>query len=65
MKGKSGIHINPEHKGEFTAKAHHYGMTPAHYAQVVMNAPEGKYSPETRRQANFAKNAKNFHHGSK
>ena len=27
------------------------------YARKVMGAPEGKYSPETRRQANFARNA--------
>jgi len=57
QQAKSGIHIKPENKGKFTAKAKAQDMGVQEYARKVMSAPKGKYSPETRRQANFAKNA--------
>lgn len=57
QQAKSGIRIKPENKGKFTAKANAQDMGVQEYARKVMGAPEGKYSPETRRQANFARNA--------
>lgn len=54
---KSRIHINPAHKGEFTAKAKGAGMGVQAYASRVLSAKKGEYPPSTRRQANFAKNA--------
>ena len=59
---KSGIHIKPSHKGRLHA---------------ALGVPQGKPIPEaklqgalhssnpaTRKQAQFAENAKGFHHGS-
>lgn len=54
---KSGIHIKPENKGKFTAKANAAGMGVQEFASKVLSAPEGRYSPATRKQANFARNA--------
>lgn len=59
--GKSGIHINPAHKGEFTAKAKAAGMGVQEYARKV-TAKRSKASAETKKQAVFAKNAKKFKH---
>lgn len=56
------IHINPEKAGVFTAKAKAAGMSVQAYANKIMNAPIGKYSPQLRKQANFARNAKKFKH---
>jgi hypothetical protein len=58
---KSGININPAHKGEFTAKAKAAGMGVQAYANKVL-APGSKASPATKKQANFARNAKKFKH---
>ena len=52
-----GISINPANKGKFTAKAQAAGMGVQAYASKVLNAPEGKFSASTRKQANFARNA--------
>jgi flagellum-specific peptidoglycan hydrolase FlgJ len=57
-----GIHINPAHEGDFTAKANAAGMGVQEYAQHVLSAPEGHFDPSTRRQANFAHNAAGWHH---
>ena len=57
MKKKSGISIKPPREGLFTAKAKRAGMTVQAFAKKVLAAPEGKYSPETRKQANFARRA--------
>lgn len=54
---RGGIYINPANKGKFTAKAKKAGMGVQSFASKVLNAPEGRYSAETRRQANFARNA--------
>lgn len=59
---KGGIHINPKNKGKFTAKAKKAGMGVQSFASKVLNAPKGKYSASTRKQANFAKNATKFKH---
>ena len=60
---KSGIHIKESHKGLFTAKAKRSGMGVQAFAKKVLSAPEGKYSPSTRKQASFARTAKTkFNH---
>ena len=60
MPAKSGIRIDPANKGVFTAKAKRAGLGVQAYAKKVLAAPEGKFSPETRKQANFARNATTF-----
>lgn len=56
-KNKSGIDIKESRKGLFTAKAKRAGMGVQAFAKKVLAAPEGKYSPATRKQANFARRA--------
>lgn len=60
--GKSGIHIKPENRGKFTASANRAGMGVQAFANKVLSAPEGEYSPTLRKRANFARNAKKFKH---
>ena len=57
---KSKIKIKPSREGVFTAKARRAGMGVQAYARKVLAAPDGRYSPATRKQANFAKNAKRW-----
>ncbi|MCK9557040.1 MAG: hypothetical protein M0R50_03235 [Candidatus Cloacimonetes bacterium] len=59
---RSPIEIKPENEGKFTKKAKAAGSSVQAYANKVLNAPEGEYPPATRKQANFAKNAKHFKH---
>ena len=59
MANKSGIHINPAHRGEFSAKAKKAGMSVQQYAASVLK-PTSKASAATKKQANFAKNAAKF-----
>lgn len=61
MANKSGIHINPANKGKFTAKAKRAGKSVQGYAAEVLK-PGSKASASTKRQANFARNAKKFNH---
>ena len=61
MASKDPIHINPKHKGEFTAKAKKAGMSVQAFANKVL-APGSKASAETKKQATFAKNAKGWKH---
>ena len=61
-KSGGGIHINPAHEGDFTAKANAAGMGVQEFASKVLGAPEGHYDPSTRRQANFARNAASWNH---
>lgn len=56
--GIMSIKINPKHKGEFTAKAKAAGMGVQPFAAKVMADPHA--SPATKKQANFARNAKKF-----
>lgn len=63
-KKKSPIKINPAHKGEFTAKAKKHGESVQEYADQVLK-PGSKASPATKKQANFARNAKSFDHKKK
>ena len=59
MKGKDPIHIKASHKGEFTAKAKAAGMSVQSYASKVLK-PGSKASASTKKQANFARNAKKW-----
>jgi len=57
MKYKAGgISIDPAKRGTFKAQATRMGMSVQEAANKILSAPEGKYSPEMRRKANFAKN---------
>jgi hypothetical protein len=47
--------IKIKHPGALTKKAKAAGMSPKAFATKVMSAKKGTYSPQTRRQANFAK----------
>lgn len=58
---KSGIHIKPANKGKFTAKAKRAGMSVQAYASKVLKPGSGA-SAATKKQAQFAKNAKKFKH---
>ena len=59
MTAKSKIHIKKSHEGRFTKKAKAAGMTVAAYAQKVLKKGS-KASTATRRQANFARNARKW-----
>jgi len=50
------IHIKPENRGKFTKKANAAGMGVQAFASKVLAAKEGRFSPSTRKQANFARN---------
>lgn len=58
---KSGIHIKKANKGKFTAKAKRAGMSVQAYANKVLKKGS-KASTTTKKQANFARNAKKFKH---
>lgn len=51
-----GIEIDPAKKGTFKAQATRMGMSVQEAAKAILDAPKGKYSPEMRRKANFARN---------
>ena len=53
------IKLNPANKGKFTAKAKAAGMGTQAYAKKVLSDPNA--SAETRKQANFARNAAKWH----
>ena len=53
---EGGIHLDPKKKGTFKAQATRMGMGVQEAAAAILNAPEGKYSPEMRKKANFARN---------
>jgi len=55
-KGESGIHIKPENKGKFTAKANRAGKGVQEYARHVL-ANKEDFPSSTVKQANFARNA--------
>lgn len=58
---KSGIHIKPENKGKFTAKAKAAGQSVQGYAAKVLKKGSGA-SAATKKQAAFAKAAKKWKH---
>ena len=53
---RGGINLDPAKKGTFKAQATRMGMGVQEAASTILKAPEGKYTPEMRRKANFAKN---------
>jgi coproporphyrinogen III oxidase-like Fe-S oxidoreductase len=57
---KQKIHIRPSREGVFTAKAKRAGLGVQSFARKVLAAPAGRYSASTRKQANFARNARRF-----
>jgi len=57
-----GIHIKPENRGKFTAWAKEHGMGVQEAANHIM-ANKDKYSSTLVKRANFAKNARKWHHG--
>ncbi len=58
MASKDPIHIKKSHEGLFTEKAKKAGMSVQAYAAKVLNDP--KASAATKKQANFARNAKKW-----
>lgn len=60
-KDKDDIHIKKSHEGLFTAKAEKAGMSVQAYADKVLADPDA--DPDTKKQANFAKNASGWHKG--
>jgi hypothetical protein len=57
----SGIHIKESRKGSFTRMAKKAGKSVQEEATAVLNDPSA--SPAAKKKANFARNAKKFHHG--
>jgi hypothetical protein len=57
MKDGGSIHIDPAKRGTFKAQATRMGMGVQEAASKILNAPEGTYSPEMRKKANFAANS--------
>ena len=53
---QGGIKLDPAKKGTFKAQATRMGMSVQEAAKKILDAPKGKYSPEMRRKANFARN---------
>ena len=62
-KKKSPIQLDPENEGKFTEKAKRRDMTVQQFAAYVLAHPED-FPPNTRRQANFARNAAHWKHRS-
>lgn len=56
----SKIHIKKENRGKFTAAAKRAGMSVQAYASKVLNDPNA--SPQLKKRANFARNAKKWKH---
>ncbi len=55
------IHIKPKNRGKFTAAANRAGKSVQEYASQIL-ANKDSYSAKMIKRANFAKNAKKFHH---
>ena len=58
---KGKIHIKKSHEGLFTTKAKRAGMSVQAYAAKVLKKGS-KASAATKKQANFARNARKFKH---
>jgi hypothetical protein len=56
-----GIHIKKSHEGLFTKKAKAAGMSVQAYASKVLKEGSGA-SAATKKQANFARNARKWKH---
>jgi hypothetical protein len=57
---KGGIHIKPSKKGSFTRMAKRAGRSVQAEASAVLKDPHA--SPAAKKKANFARNAKKWHH---
>ena len=57
---KKQIRIKKENKGVFTRKAQRASEDVDDFADTVLGASKGRFSPATRKQANFAKNARKW-----
>lgn len=62
MANKSGIKIKKANRGVFTAKAKAAGMSVSAYAAKVLKKGS-KASAATKKQANFARNARKWKKG--
>lgn len=60
MKKGSKIYIKPENRGKFTRSARAAGQSVQEHAKSVMNNP--KATPLQKKRANFAIQAKKWHH---
>lgn len=56
MYAQTGIQLDPSKRGTFKAQATRMGMSVQEAARKILGAPEGRYTPEMRRKANFARN---------
>lgn len=56
----SKIHIKKKNRGKFTAAAKRAGMGVQEYASKVLSDPNA--SPQLKKRANFARNAKKWKH---
>lgn len=61
---KNPIHINPKNKGLFTSKANSAGMSVGEFAQKTLLSGS-KATTKTKREAQFAVNARKFNHKKK
>lgn len=61
MANKSGIHIKESRRGTFTAAANKHNETDTQFENQVLSHPND-YSEAMRKKAQFAKNAKSWHH---
>lgn len=60
---KSGIHIKKSNRGKFTKSSKKAGQSVQQHAKSVLANPNA--SPLEKKRANFARNAKKWHHGGK
>lgn len=60
-KSRAPIKIKPSRKGSFTRMARKAGKSVQGEATAVLNDPNA--SPAAKKKANFARNAKKWHHG--
>lgn len=54
------INISPSKRGTFTTQATKMGMGVQEAASKILSSPEGRYTPEMRKKANFARNSKSW-----
>lgn len=62
MYAQTGIQLDPAKRGTFKAQATRMGMSVQEAARKILDAPEGRYTPEMRKKANFAFNSKSWKH---
>ena len=60
---ESSIHVNPQHKGEFTKYCENKGYTKVTDGCIKEGLKDS--DPHVRKEANFARNSKNWNHEKK